>query len=107
MSILRRAFILSVTVFLPCLSWSQQDQQQPVQLSPEVVKVLQQQEKWLMDSIAESNKHPGPTFDSAQCRADTQKWTTDTSDFQDPRNLGIATGVMVNGDHVDHTGIPY
>jgi hypothetical protein len=98
MSILRTAFLLSVTVFMPCLSWSQQDQQ-PVQLSPEVAKILRQQEQTLNDALADAHNHPGPTFSAEQCRSDTQKWTAESGDAHDPRNLIRSTSVMVNGQY--------
>jgi hypothetical protein len=58
--------------------------------------------------------HPGPKFGALQCRADAQKWTTDPSDDKDPRNLGVNTVIMVNGQfrsmshatpHVTVTGL--
>ncbi|MCU1249000.1 MAG: hypothetical protein JWQ49_2029 [Edaphobacter sp.] len=96
MSYLRATAFSAFVLLLPLCGICQQEPM-PEKLSPEAVKALQAQEKQLMDSIAESNKHPGPKFTDLQCRADAQKWTSDPFDGKDARNLSINTAIMVNG----------
>jgi hypothetical protein len=91
-----RLFV-SVSVALLAASGSAQEARPPIKLSPEQVKTLQQQEDWMKSSIEESKKHPGPTYTLLQCRADTQKWTTDPFDKSDERNLIGGRLIQVNG----------
>lgn len=91
-----RALLVCVCILTSAHGICQQEPM-PDKLSPEAVKALQQQEQRMRDSIEESNKHPGPKFSYLQCRADTQKWTSDPFDGKDARNLSANTAIMVNG----------
>src|SRR5580700_8120833 len=95
MSILRAVLPLVFVLFAPFAVCQQEPM--PDKLSPEVVKLLREQEQKMKDDAEEAEKHPEPKFGYLQCRADAQKWTADPFDTKDGRNLFVNTAIMVNG----------
>jgi hypothetical protein len=104
---------LFVCVLFAPFAVSQQEPM-PDKLSPDMVKLLRDQEQKMKDAVEEAKKHPESKFGSLQCRADAQKWTSDPFDTKDGRNLFVNTAIMVNGQlrsiptitpHVTVTGL--
>lgn len=88
--------VFLIALLLSSLYASCQESLSPIQLTPEQVKVLREQEKQFQQSINQQNTK-SITYSVLQCRADTQRWTSDPFDRSDERNLSVNTGVLVNG----------
>ena len=95
MNILRAA-LFSVCVSASTVAFCQQEPM-PEKVSPDTVKLLQEQEKSMKDFVEEAKKHPEPKFGYLQCRVDAQKWTADPFDPKDRRDIVFSTAIMVNG----------